>query len=89
MKDQWALQEAKNRLSHVVEQAVTSGPQTITVRGEPKVVVLSTEEYERLTKPATSLVEFFRNSPFYGADLDLERSTETGRDIDLSEDSDG
>jgi len=83
MKDQWALQEAKNRLSYVIEQAVTSGPQTITVRGQPKVVVLATDEYKRLTRPATSLMEFFRNSPLYGIDLDLERSSDTGRDINL------
>jgi len=83
MKDQWALQEAKNRLSYVVEQAVTSGPQTITVRGQPKVVVLATEEYERITKPTTSLADFFLNSPLRGSGIDLERSTDTGRDIEL------
>jgi len=48
MKNQWPMQEAKNRLSHVVDQAVAAGPQTITVRGEPKAVVVSTEEYKRL-----------------------------------------
>lgn len=83
MRRQWSLQEAKDCLDQVVEQAATSGPQTITVRGRLKVVILSIEEYEFLTKPATSLVEFFRNSPFYGSDLDLERSADTGRDIEL------
>ncbi len=83
MQNQWPMQEAKNRLSHVVEQAVASGPQTITVRGEPKAVVVSTEEYKRLTKPTISLMEFFRNSPLYGLDLDFERSADTGRDIEL------
>jgi len=47
------------------------------------VVVLATDEYKRLTRPATSLMEFFRNSPLYGIDLDLERSSDTGRDINL------
>jgi hypothetical protein len=28
LKPQWQLQEAENRLSQVVEQACTSGPQT-------------------------------------------------------------
>jgi len=83
MKNQWPMQEAKNRLSHVVEQAVASGPQTITVRGEPKAVVVSTEEYKRLTKPTTSLVDFLMNSPLRGSGIDLERSTDTGRDIEL------
>ena len=83
MKNQWPLQEAKNRLSHVVEQAVVAGPQTITVRGQEKAVVVSAEEYKRLIKPSVPLTEFFRQSPLYGVNLDLERSGDTGRDIDV------
>ena len=83
MKDLWSLQEAQDRLEDVVEQAVTSGPQTITVREELKAVVVSAEEYKRLTKPTTSLMEFFRNSPLRGSGIDLDRSTDTGRDIEL------
>lgn len=30
-----------------------------------------------------SLVEFFRNSPLVGVELDIERNKDTGRDIDL------
>ncbi len=83
MKNQWPLQEAKNRLSFVVEQAATSGPQTITVRGREKVVLLAAEEYRRLTRPSTSLTDFFRQSPLYGLDIDIERASDTGRDIEL------
>lgn len=42
----WQLQEAKNRLSEVIRCATTEGPQEITVRGEPAVVVVSAEEWE-------------------------------------------
>jgi prevent-host-death family protein len=83
MKAQWPLQEAKNRLSHVVEQACTSGPQTITVRGREKVVVLAIDEYRRLTRPTDRLSEFLRRSPLHGIDLDVERSADTGRDVEL------
>ena len=83
MNAQWPLQDAKNRLSQVVEQACTSGPQTITVRGRARAVVLSVEEYRRLTQRSTSLTEFFRRSPLYGLDLESERTSDTGRDIDL------
>jgi len=83
VKDQWLLEEAQDRLEDVVEQAVTFGPQTITVRGEPKAVVVSTEEYNRLTRPTTSLADFLMNSPLRGSGIDLERSTDTGRDIEL------
>ena len=44
----WQLQEAKAKLSELVRRARSEGPQTITVRGEPAVVVISIEEYERL-----------------------------------------
>ena len=83
MKTHWQLQEAKNRLSEVVERACTSGPQVITVRGRVKAVLLSADEYKRLTQPATSLVEFFRQSPLYGIELDVDRRPDVGRDIDL------
>jgi len=44
----WHLQDAKNNFSKLVQRARTEGPQTVTVRGEPAVVVLSTEDYEKL-----------------------------------------
>ena len=44
----WNLAEAKNRLSEVVNLALTEGPQTIT-RRKDAVVVISAERYEELT----------------------------------------
>ena len=79
----WQLQEAKNRLSEVVDKALRQGPQMITRRGVETAVVLSLEEYRRLRKPDTDLVDFFQSSPLVGVDLDLERSRDTGREIDL------
>ena len=83
MSTSWPLQEAKNKLSLVVQQAASQGPQLITVRGRPAAVVVSAQEYERLTRPATSLLEFFQQSPLYGLELDVERSREVGRDVEL------
>jgi prevent-host-death family protein len=77
----WPLQEAKNRLSYLVEQANSTGPQTITVRGHARAVLLSAEEYERLTRPPQSLIDFFQQSPLVGVDLDLERDRDPGRDV--------
>lgn len=80
----WQLQEAKNRLSEVVRKATGEGPQVITLRGEDAVVVVAAEEYARLTrKPKRSLVEFLRGSPLAGVNLDLARSRDTGRAVDL------
>jgi hypothetical protein len=33
--------------------------------------------------PARNLVELFANSPFAGLDMDFERDTDTGREIEL------
>jgi len=80
---QWQLQEAKNRLSAVVKKATDEGPQIISVRGKPAAIVLSMEEYQRLTKPKTRLTEFFRDSPLRGLELDMERNKDLPREVDL------
>jgi len=69
----WQLQEAKSKLSELVNQALREGPQIITRHGNQVVVVVRYEEYARLHKPPTDLVAFFRASPLVGVDLDLER----------------
>lgn len=79
----WQLQEAKNRFSEVVNKALSEGPQTVTRHGEEVVVVLSKAEYNRLKKSQPSLVEFFRQSPLVGIQLDLERDQSLPRDVDL------
>jgi len=79
----WQLQEAKSRLSQVVDHALREGPQTITLRGKPAVVVVSFEEFQNLTRPGTSLREFFRQSPLFETELDLERSKDVSREVPL------
>jgi prevent-host-death family protein len=79
----WQLQDAKNRLSQLIESARNHGPQTITLRGKPTAVVVSFEEYARLIQPQLSLVDFLRRSPLFGVKLQLERSRDAGREIEL------
>ena len=80
---QWQLQDAKNRLSQVVERAVQDGPQTITLRGKPTAVVVSFEEFRRLNTPPESLASFFQQSPLHGIELDLQRSGDLAREVEL------
>ena len=80
----WQLQEAKNRFSEVVEEAIKHGPQTVTKHGREAVVVISVEEYQHMKQPQKNLFQFFQDSPMYGVELDLTRSQELPRDIDLS-----
>ena len=83
MKTEWALQDAKNRFSEVVEETLHKGPQWITRRGQDVVVVVSAIEYRKMKKKRGSLVEFFRESPIFGQELDLRRSKETARKVEL------
>jgi prevent-host-death family protein len=82
----WQVQTAKARFSEVFRLARTAGPQRITRQGKEGVVMISEEQYERLTAKShqpKSLVQFFRESPLVGIELDLERDPDPGRDIDL------
>ena len=48
--------------------------------------MISDEQYDRLvakSRQPKSIVQFFRESPLTGVDLDLERDKDTGRDIAL------
>ena len=69
----WQVQEAKAGFSDLLRGAALSGPQQITVRGRATAVVLSTKAYEARRSRKPPLVEFLRNSPLAGVDLDLER----------------
>lgn len=79
----WQLQDAKAKFSQLVSLAIRKIPQVVTKHGNNAVVLLSFEEYQKLIKPKKNLIEFFKASPLYGLELDLERSKDLPRDIDL------
>ena len=80
----WQLQEAKNKFSQVVREAQEYGPQIITVHGKEAAVVLSAEEYAKLIQARKgTFLKFMQSSPWAEIDLDIERSKDTGRDIEL------
>ena len=76
----WQLQEAKNKFSEVVEEAMTHGPQVITKRGVEAVIVLSYAEYRTMLLNQKKLSAFFGESPLVGEDLDLTRDKSGLRD---------
>jgi prevent-host-death family protein len=83
MMEQWQLQDAKNRFSEVVQKALKHGPQLITRRGIKTAVIMSIEEYQKLTKPKTDIVDFFHKSPLKDIGIDLTRDKDAGREVDL------
>jgi prevent-host-death family protein len=82
----WQLQSAKARFSEVFRRARADGPQRITRQGKDAVIMLAEEQFDQLmgkSRLPKSLVEFFRQSPLKGMDLDLTRDRDPGRDVDL------
>lgn len=71
MPRRWQIQEAKDKLNEVIDEAIERGPQILTREGVEVAVVLALDEYLQLKRRQMSLSEFFRQSPL--ADLDLER----------------
>ena len=62
----WKLQDAKNRFSELVETALVRGPQRVTRRGKPAVVVVAAEEFDamqRATPPRKDFVSFLLDGP--------------------------
>jgi antitoxin Phd len=85
-KASWQLQAAKARFSELFRRARSEGPQLITRQGKEGVVMISDEQYEQLAGKAhqpKSLLQFFRESPLVGLELNLERDKDEGRDIEL------
>jgi prevent-host-death family protein len=76
----WQLQDAKNRLSQVIDDAIQRGPQLITRRGAEVAIVLSYAEYQKLTTTQKKLSTFFRESPLVAVDLDLSRDKSAVRE---------
>jgi prevent-host-death family protein len=83
--DYWQLQDAKARFSEVVRRAVEQGPQHVTVNGEERAVIVSAQEYGRLTGQRTGreLVKLLAESPLF--DVEFEHPPISGpvRDVDL------
>ncbi|NEU72822.1 type II toxin-antitoxin system Phd/YefM family antitoxin [Hassallia byssoidea VB512170] len=75
----WQLQEAKNKFSEVVEEAIQQGPQVITKRGVEVAIVLSYVEYCKMMASQKKLSTFFRESPLAEVELDLNRDKSNTR----------
>ncbi|MBM3495034.1 MAG: type II toxin-antitoxin system Phd/YefM family antitoxin [Armatimonadetes bacterium] len=69
----WQLQEAKNKLSRVVDLANSAGAQVITRHGREVAVVLSWDDYGARVCPSGDLVEFLLTGPLPASGLVIER----------------
>lgn len=89
----WSLQDAKNKLSEVVDAALEGHPQVVTRRGVKTAVVLSYEAYARVAAivatPRPPFEAFLRSVPKAptAAEGGFERTSLALRDVDLSSNS--
>jgi prevent-host-death family protein len=82
----WQLQDAKARFSEVVKRAREHGPQHVSVRGAPAVVVLSEESFNALTAQRPSIVDHILDGPAWPEDVVErinDRAHDSGRDVEL------
>jgi prevent-host-death family protein len=78
----WQVQQAKTRLSEVIEDAQGKGPQIITRHGAERAVVLSMEDYRALTAHMPDLKEYLLGGPKVES-FEIEYDSDTGREIEL------
>ena len=76
------MAEAKNRFSQVTRCAIANGPQTI-FRRNGNVVVISENEYLKLTGKRIDFKNFLLNDTPDLLELDLTRDASASRDIEL------
>ena len=79
MHSEWQLQEAKGNLSQLIKRAASGDAQVVTVHGKPTAVVVSAEEYARLTRRRGKLSVALLRPDLAVEDLDLSRSRDTGQ----------
>jgi prevent-host-death family protein len=84
IRSDWQLQGAGARFSELVRRAREQGPQHVTIRSAPVVVVISEEEFARLTSPRPSIVDHILEGPPWPDDV-VEaingRSRDPGGDV--------
>jgi prevent-host-death family protein len=80
----WQLQDAKQKFSKLVRDTLEKGPQVVTRHGEEVVVVISADEFRRLSGKKPSFKEFLLSGPdFEELHLELERIRDLPRPVDL------
>ncbi len=78
----WQVQNAKTRLSEVIERARAEGPQMITKHGKERAVVLSIEDYRVLAAHRPDFKSYLLDGPKVD-EFTVERTQDVGRTIEI------
>ena len=83
MESEWQLQDAKRKLGQLIKRAASGDAQVITVDGKSTAVVVSAEDYARLTRHRGKLSAALLRPELAVEDLDLSRSRDTGLGVEI------
>ncbi len=85
LPNHWSLQNAKAQFSELVRQVRSNGPQHVTVHGRDEVVVISAEEFRRLTGSETgqALIDALQSCPDRDFEIELSSVPMPVRDVSL------
>lgn len=69
----WQVQEARRQFRQLFDDAVEKGPQRVARQGKRSVVVVSEEEWKRLSDAVPSFGELLASCPIEPEDLPKRR----------------
>ena len=73
-----------NQRASEAKRAANNGPVFITDRGRPAHVLMSIEDYQRITGNQTKIADLLAMPEMADVDLEIPRSREPARPADLS-----
>ena len=79
----WQVQEAKAKFSELLKETMVSGYQTITKNGQTVAYLISKEEFDQRPSSKRSILDALDRSPYPEIELDVERSLDLIREVDL------
>jgi hypothetical protein len=81
-KGPWQFQDAKAKLSEVLNRVDKNGSQVI-IRNKKHFIILNEEAYQDFIGARRSIMDVFLRCPHPDIELDLSRSKESLRDLEL------
>lgn len=79
------VKDAKNNLSGLIRLAEKGEPQIIRRNEREVAVVVSIDDWRKMSGKKQSLVELLRSSPLVGEELDLTRQEDYPREFSFGE----
>lgn len=79
------VKDAKNNLSGLIRLAENGEPQIIRRNEREVAVVVSIEDWRKMSGKKQSLVELLRSNPLVGEELDLTRQEDYPREFSFGE----